>query len=59
MTITPEQRTYARLAGIVILAHVVLELGGDSVTIIARSGESIAEMRASRRRMSCSGASAC
>ena len=43
MTITPEQRTYARLAGIVILAHVVLELGGDSVTIIARSGESIAE----------------
>ena len=27
MTITPEQRTYARLAGIMILAHVVLELG--------------------------------
>lgn len=43
MTITPEQRTYARLAGILILAHVVLELGGDSVTIIARSGESFAE----------------
>jgi len=43
MTITPEQRTYARLAGVMILAHVVLELGGDSVTIIARGGESFAE----------------
>ena len=43
MTITPEQRTYARLAGIMILAHVVLEGIGDSVTIIARGGESFAE----------------
>jgi hypothetical protein len=43
MTITPEQRTYARLAGIVILAHIVLELFGDSVTIIARGGKSFAE----------------
>ena len=43
MTITPEQRTYARLAGIMILAHVVLEGFGDSVTIIARGGESFAE----------------
>jgi len=43
MTITPEQRTYARLAGILILVHVVLELSGDSVTIIARTGESFAE----------------
>jgi hypothetical protein len=43
MTITPEQRTYARLTGILILAHVVLELGGDSVTIIARNGASFAE----------------
>ena len=43
MTITPEQRTYARLAGIVILAHIVLELFGDSVTIIARGGASFAE----------------
>lgn len=43
MNVTPEQRTYARLAGILILAHVVLELGGDSVTIIARGGESFAE----------------
>lgn len=43
MTIAPEQRTYARLAGILILAHIVLELGGDSVTIIARAGESFAE----------------
>ena len=42
MTITSEQRTYARLAGIVILAHLVLELGGDSVTIMARGGESFA-----------------
>jgi hypothetical protein len=43
MTITPEQRTYARLAGIVFLAKFVLEGTGDSVTIIARSGESFAE----------------
>jgi len=43
MTITPEQRTYARVAGIVYLAHFVLEGIGDSVTIIARSGESFAE----------------
>jgi len=43
MTIAPEQRTYARLAGIMILAHVVLELGGDSVTILARGGESFDE----------------
>src|SRR5207245_2721324 len=40
MSITPDQRTYARFAGIMILAHVVLEGIGDSVTIIARSGES-------------------
>ena len=43
MTITPEQRTYARFAGITILVHVVLEGIGDSVTIIARGGESFAE----------------
>jgi hypothetical protein len=44
MTITPEQRSYARLAGIMILVHIVLEVGiGDSVTIIARGGESFAE----------------
>jgi len=43
MTITPEQRTYARLAGIIILVHVVLEGLGDSVTIIARTGQSFAD----------------
>ena len=43
MTITPEQRTWARLAGITILAHILLELGGDSVTILARGGESFTE----------------
>ena len=43
MTITPEQRTYARFAGITILVHVVLEGIGDSVTIIARGGETFAE----------------
>jgi hypothetical protein len=40
---TPEQRTYARLAGICFLAKFVLEGLGDSVTIIARSGETFAE----------------
>jgi hypothetical protein len=43
MTITPEQRTHARLAGIMILAHIVLEGFGDSVTIIARGGHTFAE----------------
>ena len=40
---TPEQRTYARLAGICILANYVLQGFGDFVTIIARSGETFAE----------------
>src|SRR3954468_6314950 len=40
---TPEQRTYARLAGICILADVLLQGLGDSVTIIARRGESFEE----------------
>src|SRR4051812_45601249 len=40
---TPEQRTYARLAGICFLAKYVLELVGDSVTIIAGGGETFAE----------------
>jgi hypothetical protein len=43
MTITTEQRSYARLAGIMVLAKVVLESFGDSVTIMARGGESFAE----------------
>ena len=40
---TPEQRTYARVAGICILANYVLQGLGDSVTIILRSGETFAE----------------
>lgn len=40
---TPEQRTYARLAGICLLANFVLQGLGDGVTIIARSGESFGE----------------
>ncbi len=43
MNPTPEQRTYARLAGICLLAGILLELLGDSVTIIARGGETFAE----------------
>jgi len=43
MTFTPEQRTYARLAGILFLANYVLQGLGDSVTILARGGESFAE----------------
>lgn len=43
MTLTPEQRTYARLVGITILARCVLEGLGDSVTIMARGGETFAE----------------
>lgn len=40
MTITAEQRACARVAGILILVKLVLELSGDSVTIMARGGES-------------------
>lgn len=43
MDVTPEQRTYARLAGIVFLANYLLQGLGDSVTIIARRSESFAE----------------
>jgi hypothetical protein len=43
MTITPEQRGYARLAGICFLANYVLQGIGDSVTIVLRSGETFAE----------------
>lgn len=43
MTITPDQRRYAWLAGIMIFANIVLQGFGDSVTIIARRGESFAE----------------
>ena len=44
MTITPEQRTYARLAGILFLTKFGLESSGDAVTIIARGGESFAQI---------------
>lgn len=40
---TPEQRTYARLAGICSLANYVLQILGDSVTIVFRGGETFAE----------------
>lgn len=43
MTITPEQRNYARLAGILFLAKFVLEMGGDAVTILAHPGTAFAE----------------
>ncbi len=36
MDATPEQRTYARLAGVMFLANYVLQGAGDSVTIISR-----------------------
>lgn len=43
MDISNEQRTWARVVGICILAKYVLELSGDYVSIIARSGETVAE----------------
>jgi uncharacterized protein DUF4386 len=44
MNPTPQQRAYARLAGICFLANYVLQMAGDSVTIILRRGESFAEI---------------
>ena len=43
MTITTEQRTWARLAGILFLLNYVLQGAGDYVTIIARTNETFAE----------------
>src|SRR6202022_968531 len=43
MDATPEQRTYARLAGVMILANVVLQIGGDSVTIISHGNATFEE----------------
>ena len=43
MTVTAEQRAYARIAGILILLKYVLEGTGDYWTIMARAGESFAE----------------
>ena len=44
MIITPEQRTYARVAAVVFLVKTVLEMSGDGVTIIARGGQSFADI---------------
>ena len=43
MDVTPEQRTYARLAAICFLANFVLQGLGDGVTIIARGGETFVQ----------------
>ena len=43
MTITQEQRSYARLAGIMFLANYVFQIAGDFPTIIARRGETFAQ----------------
>jgi hypothetical protein len=43
MEVTAEQRRYARIAGVMILAHFLLEMGGDYPTILARAGESFAQ----------------
>jgi len=41
--VTPEQRTYARLAGIMYLLSFVLESVGDGITIISRRSSTFAE----------------
>ena len=43
MDVTPEQRAYARLAGIMFLANYGLQGLGDFPTIVARRGEAFAE----------------
>ena len=43
MDITPEQRSYARLAGIMYLLKFVLEGVGDGITIISRGSSTFAE----------------
>jgi hypothetical protein len=43
MQVTAEQRTYARIAGIMFLAHFIIEALGDYPTILARSGETFAQ----------------
>src|SRR5258706_10357315 len=42
MKVTAEQRTYARIAGILLLVHLI-EILGDYPTIIARGGETFAQ----------------
>lgn len=43
MEVTAEQRAYARIAGVLFLAHFVIEAFGDYPTILARSGETFAQ----------------
>lgn len=43
MEVTAEQRTYARIAGIMFLAHFIIEALGDYPTIVARRGETFAQ----------------
>jgi hypothetical protein len=43
MKVTQEQRVYARFAGVLLLAKIVVELLGDFPTIIARGGETFAQ----------------
>src|SRR5438552_13608994 len=43
MEVTAEQRTYARIAGIMFLAHFAIEELGDYPTILARMGETFAQ----------------
>jgi hypothetical protein len=43
MNVTAEQRSYARLAGILFLVKLVAEMGGDLPTIILRGGETFAQ----------------
>ena len=43
MDVTTEQRRYARLAGVMILAHFFAEMLGDYPTILARGGETFAQ----------------
>jgi hypothetical protein len=41
--VSHEQRRYARLAGVLFLAHFIVEMAGDYPTILARGGESFAQ----------------
>jgi len=43
MEVTAEQRTYARIAGILFLVHFIIETLGDYPTIIARRGDTFAQ----------------
>lgn len=43
MTVTPEQQRYARLTGVMIVVHGLIEIGADYPTIIARGGETFAQ----------------